>query len=135
MSHPMIVPFTTTATSGLGRGADALRFVIAHGHTVTVPTADLHFAEKVGVLSIARREGESAAVVAEVNRALDVIAATVRIRARLDAEDATEPIQVTPLPADVSGGHAVRVVPPAPTQPPAGSALVPRVDAGAAITF
>jgi hypothetical protein len=134
MSHPMILPFTTTATSELGRGADALRYIMAHGHAVTVPTDVLHFAEKVGVLSIARREGESPAVVAEVNRALDVIATTLRIRARLDADGGTESITRSER-SDAAGGHAVRLVPPAPTRPPAGAAVVPRVQADAAITF
>jgi hypothetical protein len=130
MSYPTITPFESAATTTLERGADALRYVMAHGHAVSVPTDVLHFAEKVGVLSIARREGESAAVVAEVNRALDVIAATLRIRARLDADCATGGSQQSARSADV-GGRTVRLVPPAPTRPPAGSALVPRVHADA----
>jgi hypothetical protein len=135
MSHPMIVPFTTTATSGLGRGADALRYVMVHRHAVTVPTDVLHFAEKVGIRSIARREDESATVVDAVNRALDVIAATLRARAHLDAEAATVVNQQSADSADVAGGHAVRLIPPTPTRPPAGSAVMPRVDADAAFTF
>jgi hypothetical protein len=134
MSYPTITLFESTATTTLERGADALRYVMAHRHAVTVPTADLQFAEKVGVLSIARREDESAPVVAEVNRALDVIAATLRIRARLGVECVTEPIGQSPHQADAGGGHALRVVPPAPTRPPEGSALMPRVD-DAAIAF
>jgi hypothetical protein len=134
MDYPAIMPFETKGATALSQGADALRYVMANGHAVTVPTDVLHFAERVGVLSIARREDELATVVAEVNRALDVIAATLRIRARLDADGVTEPIGRSPHQADAGGGHALRVVPPAPTRPPEGSALMPRVD-DAAIAF
>jgi hypothetical protein len=135
MDYPAIVPFETTGTTGLAQGADALRYVMTHGHALTVPTDVLHFAEKVGVLSIARREDESATVIAEVNRALDVIAVTLRARAHLDAEAATVVNQQSADSTDVAGGHAVRLIPPTPTRPPAGSAVMPRVDADAAITF
>ena len=77
--------FESTADSGLELGADALLFVMAHGHTISVPTQALMFAEKVGVISIARRETPDA-VLSGVNRALDLIAASLRTRDRLDRE-------------------------------------------------
>ena len=59
-------------------------------HAATVPTDVLMFAEKVGVISIARRD-VAPAVLADVNKALDIIAATMRVRAKLDAEPAALP--------------------------------------------
>ena len=126
--------FSSDAVSGLERGADALLYVMTHGHTLTVPTDALLFAEKVVVISIARHEGESPVVIADVNRAIDLIAATLRIRARLDAEPAGAR---TPSrePAEVAGGHAVKRIAPVPTRPPGGATAVPRVEADAAMTF
>ena len=127
MSYPAIVPFETQGTDNLERGADALLYVMAHGHAVTVPTTVLLFAEKVGVLGIARRD-VAPAVLADVNRALDVIASTLRARARLDREPAATVAAARPPAApDAHGGQRAKLVPPKPTQPPAAAAAVPHV--------
>ena len=42
--------FASAALGSLELGADALLYVMAHGHTLSVPTHALRFAEKVGVI-------------------------------------------------------------------------------------
>src|SRR5947209_108383 len=125
-TYPPIVPFESAGMDNLERGTDGLLYVMAHGHAATVPTDVLMFAEKVGVISIARRKDEVPAVLADVNRALDIIAATLRARAKLDAEPIL-PGQTTDAP-DVNGGQHARLVPPVPTRPPAGIAIPARID-------
>jgi len=127
MDYPAITPFETEGTDNLERGADALLYVMAHGHAVTVPTGVLLFAEKVGVLGIARRD-VAPAVLADVNRALDIVAATLRARARLDREPAATVAAARPAAGpDADGGQRAKLIPPAPTQPPAAAAAVPPV--------
>ena len=133
MSYPAIVPFETEGTDNLERGADGLLYVMAHGHAATVPTDVLMFSEKVGVISIARRDTASA-VLADVNRALDIIAATLRARAKLDAEP-TAPLATEPTDqVDINGGQPARLIPVTPTRPPAGRAIPACVE-DAALTF
>lgn len=72
-------------------GADALLYVMAYGHAISVPDLALAWAEKVGVISIASRDTPEP-VLRDVNRALDVIARTLRLRLRLGTE-------VAPMPA------------------------------------
>jgi hypothetical protein len=92
LSRPV---FETQAKDPLDIGADALLFVMAHGHALDVPTTALHFAEKAAMLSIARRDTPEAVLV-DVNRAVDTIANTLRIRAKLDAEEAALTSLVAP---------------------------------------
>ena len=121
--------FQSSAGSGLELGADALLYVMAHGHTISVPTQALLFAEKVGVISIARRD-TPVLVLADVNRALDLIAASLRTRERLDREPDNGAPTCAPAPADnPTGGLRSKLVPPAPSTPPNDGAAVavPRV--------
>lgn len=121
----MLQPFESTADSGLELGADALLFVMAHGHTISVPTAALLFAEKVGVISISPRD-TAPVVLRDVNRALDLIAATLRTRDRLDREP-TAPC-TTPIVApddDQDGGQRVPLKPtPQPHAPISGARVL-----------
>lgn len=79
------VPFHSDAIGGLEYGADALLFVMAYGHTISVPDHALMFAEKVAIVSIARRDTPEP-VLRDVNRAIDIIAASLRDRTKIDAE-------------------------------------------------
>jgi hypothetical protein len=117
--------FTTTATDPLTVGSDALLYVMAYGHGISVATAALEQAQHVAVLSIARRDTPEP-VLRDVNRAIDVIGATIRTRQRLDAEAAQvrELMAAAPAP-QVTGGTRV----PAPRRPtplaPVGSCASP----------
>lgn len=42
----MLIPFVTHADDPIAIGADALLYVMAHDHTITIPTTALQFAEK-----------------------------------------------------------------------------------------
>lgn len=89
---PQFQRFTgdANAVDGLRLGADALLYVMQHGHTISVSDRALLFAQKVGVLAIARRD-TAAPVLLDVNRALDAIGASLRRRDRLDKESAAQP--------------------------------------------
>jgi len=116
--------FHSDAESGLELGADALLYVMAHGHTISVPTQALLFAEKVGVISIARRD-TPVPVLADVNRALDLIAASLRTRERIDREAKDGASTCAVAPADkTAGGLRSKLVPPAPSTPPNDGAAV-----------
>jgi hypothetical protein len=123
------VEFHSGAESGLELGAEALLYVMAHGHTISVPTQALLFAEKVGVISIARRD-TPVPVLADVNRALDLIAASLRTRERLDREAKDGSPTCGPASADnPAGGLRSKLEPPTPRTPPNDGAAVavPRV--------
>jgi len=115
-------------TDPLDIGADALLYVMAYGHTISVPDTALHFAEKVAVLSIARRD-TSEPVLVDVNRAITRIAASLRTRLAL----ATEDTRGEAVPAarshvdrpDIDGGYPVKVLPRVPQLPPAGAVVNP----------
>jgi hypothetical protein len=115
-------------TDPLDVGADALLYVMAYGHTISVPTAVLHFAEKVAVLSIARRETPEPVLV-DVNRAITRIAASLRTRLALDTGDTRgEAVPAARPPAerpDIDGGRKVKVLPRVPQLPPAGAVVNP----------
>lgn len=120
----MLEMFRSTATHDIALGADALRYVMTHGHTISVPDQALRFAEKVAILSVQRREDESPTVLAAVNIALDLIASTLRRREQLDREGSRNSLPpVTPA-QDLPGGHPVRTIRPVPSMPPAGAAAV-----------
>jgi hypothetical protein len=128
----MLQPFHTAADSGMELGADALLYVMAHGHTISVPDRALYFAQRVGVIGIARRDTPEP-VVRDVNRALDLIAASLRTRERLDRES-SETASATPQtpiapPADGNdGGYRVRRQPtPRPYSPIAGARVADNV--------
>ena len=84
-AYPQIELFTSDAVSPLQLGSDALQYVMRHGHTASIPTDALYFAEKVAIVTIAPRETDPAVLVS-VNRAIDVIAASIRIREQIEAE-------------------------------------------------
>lgn len=113
--HPSFVLFTSDASDGLELGADALLYVMAHGHCLSVPTEALYFAEKVAIVSIARKE-TPASILTAVNLAINEIAATIRVRARLDADARTAQPSTTPERPNV--GPMARLQPaPAPLAP------------------
>lgn len=82
-----LIPFETAAIDTLELGADALLYVMAHRHTITVPTDALQLALKVATIAIAR-QSTAPAVLRDVNDAIDTIAASLRCRLKLDAESA-----------------------------------------------
>lgn len=82
---PALVMFTSGADNDIALGADALRYVMAHGHTISIPDHALRFAEKVAIISIRARD-TAAPVLANVNRALDEIANSIRRRERIDQD-------------------------------------------------
>jgi hypothetical protein len=93
----MFIQFDSHATDTLELGADALLYVMAHGHTISIPTAALYFAEKVAIVAIASRH-TPAPVLRDVNKAIDVIAMSIRQRDRL----AREAMPVAPIPVAVT---------------------------------
>lgn len=113
------VPFHSDAVSGLELGADALLFVMAYGHTISVPDAALMFAEKIAIVSIARRE-TPAPVLRDVNRAIDVIAASLRNRARLGRESAPVPDVNTIEPHKPNNGPMAKLQDAPIARPPSG---------------
>lgn len=118
--HPF-VPFESDAVDTHALGADALLYVMAHEHAVTVPTAALYFAEKVAYMAIADKDTPEKTLV-RVNRAIDMIAATIRVRERLDRED-TPAVDTTPAPqAPPSGrpGKFAALQPQPINRPPSG---------------
>ncbi len=129
--HPF-KPFSASVTPAdaaneWALGSLALLYVMAYDHTVSVPDQALRFAEKVGVLSIARRETPDP-VLRDVNRALDLIAVSLRQRDRLDRDRATALAALAdpePPPPPPSGGYRVRRPIPITPQPPAGATAKP----------
>lgn len=111
------IPFETTAVDTLALGSDALLYVMAHRHAISVPTSALYFAEKVGVVGIARRD-INPLVLADVNRALDLIAKTLRTREMLDREPLPLP-PVSPMARPNEGPMATLERQPF-ARPPAG---------------
>lgn len=111
-----LVPFATSADAPLAAGSDALIYVMRHGHTLSVPTALLYFAEKVAIVTIAARETDPA-ILASVNRAIDVIASSIRIRERLDRDAAVPAAAPAAAPDDRDGGHLSRLQPVQPRKP------------------
>lgn len=91
------IPFESESTDCARIGADALLFVMAYGHTISVPTIALRMAEKIAVISIAARE-TPAAVLRDVNKAIDIIAVSIRQRDALDLA----PAIAEPIPAPAS---------------------------------
>lgn len=117
--HPSFVLFASDATESLARGSDALLYVMAHGHTISVPTAALYFAEKIGVLSIGRRDTPET-VLRAVNKALDVIASALRMRDRLDREITVIPALHARTPEPPNEGPMARLSPRPINRPPSG---------------
>ena len=120
-----ITPFESQSTDALVIGADALLYVMAHGHTISVPTQALRLAEKVAVISIARRDTPQP-VLRDVNRAIDLIAASIRTRERLDLAPAaltTPPAAPMTAPdSGLDGGYRVPLQPAPRSRPPASVA-------------
>src|SRR5579859_3246718 len=100
MTYPAIPAFVSVALSPLELGADALLYVMDHGHAIGVPTDALYFAEKVAIVSIARRETDPI-ILRKVNTAIDVICLALRHRTALDAAAATPVPAVEPSTPDV----------------------------------
>lgn len=104
------IPFESEQSDSLSRGSDALLYVMAHGHTISVPTAALYFAEKVGVQAIADRHVHTG-VLRDVNRALDIIAASLRHRDVLDREGLHTLALPAPEPERPNEGPMARLQP------------------------
>lgn len=123
------VLFESSATNATAIGSDALRYVMTHGHTISVPTSALYIAGKLAIVAIAPRE-TSATVLREVNRAIDIIAATIRTRERAERaerETAAKPAAMAPGTTNGGdGGHKVKAYrTPVPRQPSPGAAVTP----------
>jgi hypothetical protein len=102
---------------------EALLYVMTHDHGISVPTDALQLAEKVAVIGIARRDTHETTL-AVVNRAIDVITATLRSRLKVEAESAKVIESVPPKPSE-RPGKAVQVKVPLPLIPPSGAAARP----------
>lgn len=117
-------PFATTDPEPVRQGTEALLYVMTHGHTISVPDVALRFAEKVAIMSIAPRD-TAAPVLADVNRALDIIAMSLRHRDRMDREAAKAAAVSVPPKSGTRPGHLVKLLTPQPQFPPTGAMARP----------
>lgn len=95
--------FEDTRINDRDPGADALLYVMAYGHTISVPTSALYFAEKIAIRAIADRQTPEP-ILRDVNRAIDLITASIRNRERLDRED-TATVESAPVSSDHPSGQ------------------------------
>jgi hypothetical protein len=82
-------PFEPSSTGSAGLGAQALAYVLRHGHTISVDVNALHFARGAAVNAMHGRKSDDPVVV-NVSKALDLVDKSLRFAAEEEKREQAE---------------------------------------------